>query len=702
MAGRSTADEVDDLVQEINQHPASNPTSKTAPASQETQSLRALADTQRFLVENQELCSKLVSKLSSLVPEALRDWEAMIQENQILRQKLQANKIPFDDLPDVKPEKFTLPGASEPNCSFSTSELMTVSGSHFRSGRRKSALGSMPKKRKSSLGEAAEDPALMLEQLERALQVSPTNLAGQGQVRPTTPQSKDMAEITEEKLEERHKREQQKKDMEKIKHWSAKKMSRSKSTDHLSSASTTDLGELTLDQQVEAEGKVFGSPEALKDEVRKALHKEEFSLAKYYKTTGIVQRVARSHLFEVFTLALIGVNCLWMSVDADLNTETLLPNALPIFQVAENLFCFGFTLELSIRFFALKHKRKCLKDPWFIFDLVLVVLMIIEVWGVYVVMLVGGESVSVFQNATILRILRVLRLLRTARMGKILRTMPELMLLIKGIYVATRSVFFTLALLGIFIYVFSIIFMQLTRDSVWLKNEYFNGFGDTMLTLLLDAVLPDLSGFIRNLAEHGGDTGWLIATLMMFFVLLGSVTVMNMLVGVLVEVIKTVSEIEREQLEVSFVKKIFSDMITKMNLDADGDNRISKEEFDTLLSKPEAAKALMNIGVDVVGLVDYRDVLFGNEGSMELSFAEFMEAILELRGTNNAKVKDIVDLRKFVSQETGAIYELVATVTNQDDESSLASSSRSRSRSHSKHGQERYEERLSSKIAEEC
>eukprot|EP00913_Durusdinium_trenchii_P000437 g400.t1 len=205
-----------------------------------------------------------------------------------------------------------------------------------------------------------------------------------------------------------------------------------------------------------------------------------------------------------------------------------------------------------------------------------------------------------------------------------------------------------------------------------------------MLTLLLDAVLPDLSGFIRNLAEHGGDTGWLIATLMMFFVLLGSVTVMNMLVGVLVEVIKTVSEIEREQLEVSFVKKIFSDrrmgsragismyemvsgdctdnkvrrtccrhqdMITKMNLDADGDNRISKEEFDTLLSKPEAAKALMNIGVDVVGLVDYRDVLFGNEGSMELSFAEFMEAILELRGTNNAKVKDIVDLRKFVSQD---------------------------------------------------
>lgn len=376
-----------------------------------------------------------------------------------------------------------------------------------------------------------------------------------------------------------------------------------------------------------------------------------------------------------------------MSIDADLNKATLLPNADPLFQVAENLFCFGFTFELGIRFFALKRKKKCLKDAWFIFDAMLVILMIVEVWGVYLVMLLNGESVSVFQNATILRILRVLRLLRTARMAKILRTMPELMLLIKGIVVATRSVFFTLALLGIFIYVFSIIFIQLTRDTT-LGDKYFTRFTESMLTLLLDAVLPDLSVFMREIIDEGA----VVAIVMFVFILLGSVTMMNMLVGVLVEVIKTVSEIEREQMEVSFVKKIFSDMITKLNLDADGDNKISKDEFDTLLSKPEAAKALLNIGVDVVGLVDYRDVLFGKEGDVELSFAEFMEAILELRGTNNAKVKDIVDLRKFLSQETGAIYELVATVTAPDDDASSVSS----------FGHRAHSKRSASKINEEC
>ncbi|CAE7761893.1 CACNA1B [Symbiodinium pilosum] len=509
--------------------------------------------------------------------------------------------------------------------------------------------------------------------LEHALQVSPT--AGMG-ARPGTPGSNNnhFVDITEQTLELRQKREQQKKDLQGLKNWNSKRVTRLRSNTDVSgstAATKIPLQDLPLDQQVEKEGKVFGSPEALKDEVRRALQKEDFSVARHYKTRGCAQKIARSQAFEIATLILIGANCLWMSVDADLNDEALLPQALPIFQVAENLFCVLFSFELLIRFLALKHKRKCLRDMWFMFDALLVALMIVETWGVYVVYFINGTSVGIFQNATILRILRILRLLRTARMAKILRTMPELMLLIKGIVVATRSVFFTLALLAIIIYVFAIIFMQLARDTPLPKIQpYFARFEDSMRTLLFEAVLPDLNGFMSDIMTGGV----VFASVMMIFILLGSVTMMNMLVGVLVEVIKTVSEIEREQLEVSFVKKIFSDMITKMNLDADGDNRISKDEFDTLLSKPEAAKALLNIGVDVVGLVDYREVLFGKEGDMELSFAEFMEAILELRGTNSAKVKDIVDLRKFVAQETGAIYELVAVATHQADGSSRSSS----------------------------
>merc|ERR1712157_205049 len=63
---------------------------------------------------------------------------------------------------------------------------------------------------------------------------------------------------------------------------------------------------------------------------------------------------------------------------------------------------------------------------------------------------------------------------------------------------------------------------------------------------------------------------------------------------------------------------------------------------------PEAAKIIQDIGVDVIGLVDFLDYIF-KDGP--LSFGDFMELMLALRGTNTSTVKDIVDLRRYVASE---------------------------------------------------
>ena len=63
---------------------------------------------------------------------------------------------------------------------------------------------------------------------------------------------------------------------------------------------------------------------------------------------------------------------------------------------------------------------------------------------------------------------------------------------------------------------------------------------------------------------------------------------------------------------------------------------------------PTAARSY-NVGVDVIGLVDFTDYIF--KGDQKLTFPDFMEVILQLRGTNNATVKDLVDLRKVVIHE---------------------------------------------------
>merc|ERR1719183_2074861 len=86
--------------------------------------------------------------------------------------------------------------------------------------------------------------------------------------------------------------------------------------------------------------------------------------------------------------------------------------------------------------------------------------------------------------------------------------------------------------------------------------------------------------------------------------------------------------------------------------DTDGNMSISKVEFEKLLVLPEAAKIIQEIGVDVIGLVDFSDFIF-KDGS-ELSFGDFMELVLSFRGSNQSTVKDVVDLRKFVLSELGS------------------------------------------------
>merc|ERR1719159_487672 len=113
----------------------------------------------------------------------------------------------------------------------------------------------------------------------------------------------------------------------------------------------------------------------------------------------------------------------------------------------------------------------------------LVTLMIFETWVMTIIYLIigTGNDNSGLGNASILRLVRLLRLTRMARMARLLRAMPELMILVKGIFVATRSVFFTLCLLFIVIYVFGIAFTQLVGK--WMPAE-FGTVSESMHTLL--------------------------------------------------------------------------------------------------------------------------------------------------------------------------------------------------------------------------
>jgi len=129
------------------------------------------------------------------------------------------------------------------------------------------------------------------------------------------------------------------------------------------------------------------------------------------------------------------------------------------------------------------------------------------------------------------------------------------------------------------------------------------------------------------------------------FLLLSALTIMNMLIGVICEVVSAVAATEREQMNLAEVRDKIRELLAVG--DANQDNMISKAEFMVLLTNKTAAAILTGVGVDVFELVDFSDYIFTDD-EKELSFADLMNLVLDLRGSNTATVKDIVDLRRFV------------------------------------------------------
>merc|ERR1719473_1210725 len=116
-----------------------------------------------------------------------------------------------------------------------------------------------------------------------------------------------------------------------------------------------------------------------------------------------------------------------------------------------------------------------------------------------------------------------------------------------------------------------------------------------MSSLLLHACFgedfPDMATDVAN--QHLG-----LAVMLLFFVLLGSLTIMNLLVGVLVEVVSVVSAVEKEEMKVNFVKTQLFNMLRKCGLDATEDMMLSRQDFEFIFLKQGAAKVFSDIGVD--------------------------------------------------------------------------------------------------------
>lgn len=203
-----------------------------------------------------------------------------------------------------------------------------------------------------------------------------------------------------------------------------------------------------------------------------------------------------------------------------------------------------------------------------------------------------------------------------------MKFVPELGKLVKGMIKAARSVFFILMFLVLVIYVFSIIFTGAMSDrekfprtpycaeeeaaglnasdgclgeGEWgeLGQDLFATMGDSFMSLFTRGVLGD------NLDETVAailDQSLILMWLFFLFLIITFATLLNMLIGVVCEVIAEAAAEEEEADTVNNLSATIQEAFEEIDTNEDG--LLTQQEWSHINQNPKVRKSMASIGIE--------------------------------------------------------------------------------------------------------
>merc|ERR1712107_298704 len=109
---------------------------------------------------------------------------------------------------------------------------------------------------------------------------------------------------------------------------------------------------------------------------------------------------------------------------------------------------------------------------------------------------------------------------------------------------------------------FSLIMRQLTAGTP-LGATYFPDVGQGMMSLLLRGTMPDNAEFVETASAENVVFSFIV----LFYIFASVILLLNMLIGILCEVVSVTSAVETEQLLVTGVKRKLQDLLGKYGVD---------------------------------------------------------------------------------------------------------------------------------------
>jgi len=383
--------------------------------------------------------------------------------------------------------------------------------------------------------------------------------------------------------------------------------------------------------------------------------KSPYHVEDLYKKKGCCQALARSLRFFHLTMLMVCFDAVYVGFEADHNKSDILYESDPVFMIFSTIFTSFFSFELMIRFLAFRRKCNCLRDGWFKFDLMLVSLMLMDVGVVTLIHWSlqnnGGHSVEIPVQP-----LRLLRLAKLTRMARMMRFFPELVITIKAMFRSLRAICSTLIMVALLAYSTAICLHTLLKEedgfNAGLKSELgldFSSLVDCIWTLLMGGTLMlDGSAPLKKSLLFSDKPNIILAgCFFMFYSFLSALCILQMLIGVLCDVVSRVGQEERDNRDLALVKAALVSQLQQID---GGNGLISHEELMAVMTNPQSIALLERLKINQLFLFELQKMMYPSPNS-QVSIKRIVQLLLLCRGDCPATVETLASGICFVVNE---------------------------------------------------
>jgi len=388
-----------------------------------------------------------------------------------------------------------------------------------------------------------------------------------------------------------------------------------------------------------------------------------------------LMRLVKSNFFDTSCTTVIVINSFVMGLSSEyaiLNPAT--PETPFIVNVNRGFAAFYF-LEIMVRIYTFQLLFFFNADwRWNMFDFLLVAA---SVYSTISALTSGGGGGG--GGGNVLRLLRLLKLMKMMRMIRLMSSFKELRMMLFPIIKSMRSLFWTLFMLTIILYVFGITMLQAAAGAV---VDFSEGRKPDVEPAQIDDLI-DLYGTIPAsmetlyMAVTGGNdwgnlaapiklTGPVYYPIFLFYISFLTFAVLNILTGIFVDTAMSYSQEDADNISIlqmddtSYLDKL-ADVLCALDVDDSG--ALSYVEFEVSLESPSVREFLQDYDINPVEA----KMLFwrlSEHGTHEVSIPDFIHIFTRMKGP--AKQSDLQALTFDLKRLSMAMHEISSHLDARD------------------------------------